>query len=98
VQSMIIEVNFTKSLADLAGTKDLQLELPGRNTMTLNEIYTDLIKKNPKLKDLLFESDGSFNYNILVFVNDKPVQNYEEKKLKLKNGDVISFFPIIGGG
>ena len=95
---MKIDINLTKALADIAGTKEFQLEFPNKKSMKLTEVFTELVIKHPKMKELLFESDGSINYHILVFINDKPIQNSDEPKIKLKNGDVINFFPIIGGG
>ncbi|UCH88534.1 MAG: MoaD/ThiS family protein [Thermoplasmata archaeon] len=95
---MKIDVNLTKALADIAGSKEFELEFPNKSSMKLSEFFSELVKKHPRMQDLLFESDGSINYHILIFVNDKPIQNKDEKTTKLTNGDIVSFFPIIGGG
>jgi molybdopterin converting factor small subunit len=95
---MKIEVNLTKALADITGSKEFKLDLPEKEKLTIPDFFNELVSKYPKMKDMLFESDGSINYHILIFINDKPIQNREEKSTKLLNGDTVSFFPIIGGG
>jgi molybdopterin converting factor small subunit len=95
---MKITVEMTKALANEAGFKEIDIDLPGKDTLGLEEALSELVKKSSKMKDLLYETDGTLNYHIMIFINDKPLQSSDEDSVRIKDGDTIHIYPIIGGG
>ena len=95
---MKIKINLTKSLANEAGFMEKSLEIPRKTTIKLDEALSELIKNSPIMKDLLYETDGTLNYHIMIFINDKPLQSSDEESIHIKDGDTIHIYPIIGGG
>lgn len=95
---MKITIDLTKALADVAGAREFRLDLPDKKSLKLKDVFSELVKKHPRMGDLLYESDGTMNYHIMIFINDKPLQSSEEETVEVKNGDTIHFYPIIGGG
>ena len=95
---MKIKIELTKSLANDAGFKEMSLDIPNKSKLSLNDALSEFIKKSSRMKDLLYESDGTLNYHIMIFINDKPLQSSEEDSVQVRDGDTIHIYPIIGGG
>ena len=95
---MKIAIDLANILAKAAGKAEFDLEFPEQNILTLEELLSELATNYPKLKDEIYDEKGALSFHILIFINDKPMQHSDDFSLKLKHGDVVHLYPVIGGG
>lgn len=91
---MKINVKYLTKVQKVLGKKKEEFEIQEEtNIRTFIEKY--LLKKHTELKDLFF-SNGSFNEEILIFLNDN--QENIDGSAKLGEGDNLTFMVAISGG
>lgn len=95
---MKITIKVTKELEKFTKSNPVEIEFNDKNSVSLFDSLDELVNMYPNTANILFESNGGLNYHILIFINDKPVQNKDEKTIMLKSGDEINILPVIGGG
>lgn len=89
---MKLTIELTKPFSDAVGKRNLEIDFEGT---TVEGLLDHLADAYPKLKNE-FYADGT--YNVLVFVNDKPISALEGLNTPLKDADkVLLLFPISGG-
>lgn len=81
---MKITVKFFAGHRDVVGKEKIEMNV--KEDATINDVLNSLIKKYPGLEQLK-------EYTI-VSLNHK----YAKMDEKLKEGDVLAFFPPVGGG
>ena len=84
----MIKVRLAASLGKLAGSPELEVE-----AATVKELIAEVKKR--------FQGDTDFLAKLKMsnlIVNDTNVNYLKGLKTKLKPGDVITFFPPVGGG
>ncbi len=92
---MKLTVKLLKPFSDIAGRKELSLEMEGE---TLADLLEVLVEKHPKLRDELYSKKEALADHVNVFVNDKPITDPEDTGTRLRDGDeVLLFIPISGG-
>ena len=90
---MKLTIELTKPFSDAVGKRNLEIDFEGT---TVEGLLDHLADTYPKLKDELYADEGA--YNVLVFVNDKPISALEGLNTLLKDMDkVLLLFPISGG-
>jgi len=73
----------------------VDLELP--DAATCGHALRDLVAREPRLADLLFEN-GDLRDHLNVFLNGRNVAHLRGLETPLSAGDTVTFFPPIGGG
>jgi sulfur-carrier protein len=68
------------------------------NGETVGEIFDDLLRQFPLLKDQLVDDDGSMHKFINVYRNDDDVRYLDKLDTTVGADDVISILPAVAGG
>ena len=92
-----ITVNYYATLRALIGDKNETYEVEGNARV---ETVLDLIvEKHSEVQDALFDKEGNVLPHIHFFINDQSqVDQPGILEKTLRDGDVVSIFPSIGGG
>ena len=92
---MKIKVKLLKPFSDIAGCSEVDLDFLGDNIQnaldSLCELYPDLSKE-------IFDEKGEIDFNINIFINDKPMTAADDATTRLSEGDVILIFMPVAGG
>lgn len=91
---MKINVKYLTKVQKVLGKKKEEFEIE-QETDIKSFIENYLLKKHTELKDLFF-LNGSYNEEILIFLNDN--QETIEGSAKLGEGDNLTFMVAISGG
>ncbi|MBI5178376.1 MAG: MoaD/ThiS family protein [Nitrospinae bacterium] len=65
---------------------------------TIREIFADMEKNHPGLKERIYSEDGELRRFINIYINEEDIRFLESEDSKVKDGDVISIIPAIAGG
>lgn len=90
---MKINVKYLTKVQKVLGKKKEEFEIE-QETDIKSFIENYLLKKHRELKDVFF-SNGSYNEEILIFLNDN--QETIEGSAKLGEGDNLTFMVAISG-
>lgn len=92
-----MQFNLYATFRLLAGIKTFQIDLPDGTTV-LQAVYA-VVDQHPVLRTHWLDPDGEIHAHVHIFVNGQDVQNMESGvQSELKLGDVLDFFPPVGGG
>lgn len=90
-------VKYYATLRSAIGLKHEQFKL--EDGSTIKDLLDEMVKVHPKVKDILFDANGGLMSHIHFFINEKSQIDQDAMlKIKLKDGDIVSVFPSIGGG
>jgi len=91
-----VKLTYFAGIAELTGVKEEEIEV--RNGTTLADLLSKILpSRHPELKEFLKEAISSGRY--LVVVNGRSYTSLPGGLgYKLRNGDMISVFPPLGGG
>jgi MoaD family protein len=92
---MKIKVKLLKPFSDIAGKDEVNVDFQGDN---IKNALDELCKQYPDLKKELFDEKGDIDYNINIFINDKPMTAEDDMSMQLSEGDVILIFMPVAGG
>ncbi|MBI3969091.1 MAG: MoaD/ThiS family protein [Chloroflexi bacterium] len=65
---------------------------------TVAEVFAELDRKFPGIRQNLYDENGSLRSFINVFVNEEDIRHLEGDKTAVKAGDEIAIMPAIAGG
>ena len=84
------------TLSKLIGKKS-QLEMTGG---TLSDLVTHIVNRHgPKAGKILLDPEGQLDMTIQVMINDEGfLSRSEYSKRILKDGDLVKFMLLVGGG
>lgn len=92
-----MQFNLYATFRLLAGIKNIQLNLPDGTTV-LQAVHA-LVEQHPVLRSHWLDEAGEIHAHVHIFINGQDVQNMEQGVASpLKQGDVLDFFPPVGGG
>jgi len=90
---MHVKVRFMEPFASAVGRPEVEVVVP--DGVTVRHLVVHLCDQYPDLKMHLYEETGGITDYLTMFVNDKPVTDFE---MKLDDDDfVMMLFPISGG-
>ena len=75
-----------------------ELEVVEASGSTIGEVFTNLEKAFPGLKERICDESGQIRRFVNVFVNDEDIRFLEEAATAVKETDEISIVPAIAGG
>jgi sulfur-carrier protein len=65
---------------------------------TVGEVFEDLIRQFPPLRDQVLAQDGSLHRHLNVFLNDDDVRYLGKLDAKVNEDDTITLMPAVAGG
>jgi MoaD family protein len=92
---MKIKVKLLKPFSDIAGCDELDLEFSGDN---IQNALDEMCKLYPDLRKELFDEKGDIDFNINIFINDKPMTASDDATTQLSEDDVLLIFMPVAGG
>jgi MoaD family protein len=92
---MKIKVKLLKPFSDIAGCDELDLDFEGNN---IQNALDEMCKLYPDLRKELFDEKGDIDFNINIFINDKPMTASDDATTKLSEDDVLLIFMPVAGG
>ncbi|KSW11876.1 hypothetical protein CF15_03490 [Pyrodictium occultum] len=88
-------VRFFALYQEAAGAREVELEIP--EDYTILELARMLEEKFPKLRGQLVEGDR-ISEEARVLVNGRNIEWLDKEKTRLRDGDIVAFFPPVAGG
>ncbi|HLI52949.1 MAG TPA: ubiquitin-like small modifier protein 1 [Acidimicrobiales bacterium] len=65
---------------------------------TVGEVFEDLIRRHPALKDQLLTGDGDLHRHLNVFLNDDDIRYLGKLDAKVGDDDTLTLMPAVAGG
>jgi molybdopterin converting factor small subunit len=65
---------------------------------TVGEIFQDLIRQHPGLKEQLLTSDGEPHRHLNVYLNDDDIRYLGKLDAKVGESDTLTLMPAVAGG
>jgi sulfur-carrier protein len=65
---------------------------------TVGEVFDDLIRQHPGLRDQLLTSDGDLHRHLNVFLNDDDIRYLGKLDAKVGGDDTLTLMPAVAGG
>jgi len=91
-----IRVKFFAALWEITGEKEVELD--GTN-MTVREVLQKLIERyGETFKKEIMDNDDKVKDHYVILVNGRNIVFLDGINTKVKDGDLISVFPPVGGG
>ncbi len=92
-----MKVNFFATLRDIAGGKNVELDL--EHGITAQEALDAIIVRFPLMKKELLNENGEMFGHVHFFINGRDVQFTEDQfQTKIMQDDTVNVFPAVGGG
>lgn len=94
---MVIKIRFIGSLRSSA--RKSKLELTPREATTLKQVVKKIAELLPILRNALIDVElDDPRPNVLILINERDISVLEGLQTKIKDGDEVSFIPIVHGG
>jgi molybdopterin synthase sulfur carrier subunit len=65
---------------------------------TVGEVFTDLVRQHPGLRDQLLTPDGELHRHLNVFLNDDDIRYLGKLDAKVTDADTLTLMPAVAGG
>ncbi len=65
---------------------------------TVGEVFDDLIRQFPALRDQVLGEDGRLHRHLNVFLNDDDVRYLGKLDAKVNDDDTVTLMPAVAGG
>ncbi len=65
---------------------------------TVGEVFDDLIRQHPKLRDQLLTPDGELHRHLNIFLNDDDIRYLGKLDAKVGEQDTLTLMPAVAGG
>jgi sulfur-carrier protein len=65
---------------------------------TVGEVFEDLIRQHPALKEQLLTADGEPHRHLNVFLNDDDIRYLGKLEAKVGDTDTLTLMPAVAGG
>ena len=65
---------------------------------TVGEVFDDLIRQHPTLRDQLLTSDGKLHRHLNIFLNDDDIRYLGKLDAKVGDRDTLTLMPAVAGG
>jgi sulfur-carrier protein len=93
----MMQFNLYATFRLLAGVKTVNIELP--DGTTVRQAVNAVVDERPVLRPHWLDATGDIHAHVHIFINGHDVNNLEKGvDTPLQAGDVLDFFPPVGGG
>jgi molybdopterin converting factor small subunit len=65
---------------------------------TVGEVFDDLIRQHPSLREQLLTSDGEIHRHLNIFLNDDDIRYLGKLGAKVGETDTLTLMPAVAGG
>lgn len=65
---------------------------------TVGEVFDDLIRQHPGLRDQLLTPEGEVHRHLNIFLNDDDIRYLGKLDAKVGDGDTVTLMPAVAGG
>ena len=65
---------------------------------TVGEIFDDLVRQHPGLRDQLLTGTGELHRHLNVFLNDDDIRYLGKLDAKVSASDTLTLMPAVAGG
>jgi molybdopterin converting factor small subunit len=65
---------------------------------TVGEVFDDLIRLHPTLRDQLLTPDGELHRHLNIFLNDDDIRYLGKLDAKVGEQDTLTLMPAVAGG
>jgi sulfur-carrier protein len=65
---------------------------------TVGEVFQELVRRHPDLRDQLLTSDGDLHRHLNVFLNDDDIRYLGRLEAKVTDTDTVTLMPAVAGG
>jgi molybdopterin converting factor small subunit len=65
---------------------------------TVGEVFDDLIRQHPGLRDQLLTPEGDVHRHLTIFLNDDDIRYLGKLDTKVGEGDTLTLMPAVAGG
>jgi molybdopterin converting factor small subunit len=65
---------------------------------TVGQVFDDLVRQHPGLRDQVLTPDGELHRHLNVFLNDDDVRYLGKLDAKVGEGDTLTLMPAVAGG
>jgi molybdopterin converting factor small subunit len=65
---------------------------------TVGEVFEDLIRQHPGLKDQLLTAEGQIHRHLNIFLNDDDIRYLGKLDAKVGEADTLTLMPAVAGG
>lgn len=65
---------------------------------TVGEIFADVVRQYPALRDQLLTPDGDLHRHLNVFLNDDDIRYLGKLEAKVSDVDTLTLMPAVAGG
>ncbi|HET9691410.1 MAG TPA: ubiquitin-like small modifier protein 1 [Acidimicrobiales bacterium] len=65
---------------------------------TVGEVFDDLVRQHPGLRDQLLTGDGELHRHLNVFLNDDDIRYLGKLGAKVSDTDTLTLMPAVAGG
>jgi molybdopterin synthase sulfur carrier subunit len=65
---------------------------------TVGEVFSDLVRRHPGLRDQLLTPDGELHRHLNVFLNDDDIRYLGKLEAKVTDTDTLTLMPAVAGG
>ncbi len=94
---MLVRVRAFATLADLVGTRSIELELPEGSTV--GDALRALVQRCGRaLEEAIMDEHGRPRKLVKIFLNGRDVDFLSGLSTPLSDGDELLLFPPVGGG
>jgi molybdopterin synthase sulfur carrier subunit len=74
-----------------------QATVPTEGT-TVGEVFEDLVRQHPGLREQLLTPDGDLHRHLNVFLNDDDIRYLGKLDAKVTEADTVTLMPAVAGG
>ncbi len=65
---------------------------------TVGEVFDDLIRQHPGLRDQLLTTDGELHRHLNIYLNDDDIRYLGKLDAKVDVHDTVTLMPAVAGG
>jgi sulfur-carrier protein len=65
---------------------------------TVGEVFADLIRQHPGLRDQLLSGDGELHRHLNIFLNDDDIRYLGKLETRVADRDTLTLMPAVAGG
>ena len=92
-----MKVNFFATLRQVTGQKTVEFDLP--DGVTAQGVLDAVLVQYPAMIGMLADDDGQLLGHCHMFINGRGVTYLlDQMDSPVRQGDVVNFFPAVGGG
>jgi len=96
INSYIMKVRLFATLRQVAGTKEVEVDLEAGETV--RHALERVVELRPNLKERIFDERGELQRSVIILLRGRNIRLEEGLDTVLGEGDYLALFPPLAGG